>query len=144
MEEYRQLVSNKYKTPDGTVLTSNHIHDYVSYTDRNGHTYSLDGGLSYRKIGFSSPNTDGFVFVGCHLDEDFEKVRMHFSWGVINSNRDGHNYVRLALLSNEHIYNIIKDAHGDVWVLELMAKEIQYRCSLEIIISDYNYECGFK
>ncbi len=45
----KKLIRNAIQTPDGTILESRHIHDYVCHTDKNGHYYAVDGGLSYLK-----------------------------------------------------------------------------------------------
>jgi hypothetical protein len=43
------IILNRIRTPDGTILTSRFRNDYVSYTDENGIKYSIDGGLDYLK-----------------------------------------------------------------------------------------------
>ena len=45
----RQLLLNRMKTPDGTILTSEHVHDYKQHLDKNGDTYMLDGGTEYQR-----------------------------------------------------------------------------------------------
>jgi len=42
----RKIVLNRIKTPDGTILTSYHRHNYVSHID-NGELYAVDGGNDY-------------------------------------------------------------------------------------------------
>ena len=44
----KKLILSRIRTPDGTILTSYHQHDYVTHTDKNGETYMLDGGSEYR------------------------------------------------------------------------------------------------
>lgn len=46
MEE-REIILNQIRTPDGTILKSMHRHDYVTYVDKNGHEYMVDGGSDY-------------------------------------------------------------------------------------------------
>jgi hypothetical protein len=48
------LIINSIITPDGTVLESRHKHDFNSYKDKNGLTFSVDGGNAYlrRLVGF--------------------------------------------------------------------------------------------
>lgn len=43
----QRILSNRMRTPDGTILESKHRHDYVTHLDANGNEYMLDGGLSY-------------------------------------------------------------------------------------------------
>ena len=43
------LILSRIQTPDGTVLTSYHRHDYVTHTDANGEEYCLDGGNDYQR-----------------------------------------------------------------------------------------------
>lgn len=47
MEEDRKILINQIRTPDGTILISRHRHDYVTYTDKNGLEYMVDGGTAY-------------------------------------------------------------------------------------------------
>tara|TARA_R110000868_G_scaffold148357_1_gene370189 strand:- start:17507 stop:17839 length:333 start_codon:yes stop_codon:yes gene_type:complete len=45
-----QLIRNAIQTPDGTILESNHRHDFVTHLDKNGEVYGIDGGLNYQRI----------------------------------------------------------------------------------------------
>lgn len=45
----QKIVLNSIRTPDGTVLTSKHEHDFVRYTDKNGLKYAIDGGNEIRR-----------------------------------------------------------------------------------------------
>ena len=47
---HRNIVYSSLRTPDGTILTSTHVHDYVKHLDKNGKEYMLDGGTDYQKI----------------------------------------------------------------------------------------------
>ena len=44
IKENPKILSNKMRTPDGTILESKHRHDYVTHTDANGKEYMLDSG----------------------------------------------------------------------------------------------------
>jgi len=35
----KKIILNRIKTPDGTILTSYHRHDYIEYIDDNGLEY---------------------------------------------------------------------------------------------------------
>ena len=43
------LIYNAIRTPDGTILESRSVHDFVGHTDANGKYYAADGGLEYLK-----------------------------------------------------------------------------------------------
>jgi hypothetical protein len=45
MEKF--IVYSAIRTPDGTVLESKHVHDFVCHTDVNGEYYQNDGGQEY-------------------------------------------------------------------------------------------------
>lgn len=51
----KRILLNRIKTPDGTILTSYHRHDYKTYIDKSRLTFSVDGGTAYlkRSVGFS-------------------------------------------------------------------------------------------
>jgi len=70
------LLVNSIKTPDGTVLTSHHRHDYVCHEDKvTGTTYCLDGGDVYRRI-----NSGGlYIDLAVYSDDPFEKIRESLS-----------------------------------------------------------------
>jgi len=44
-----KLRRNRLQTPDGKILESKHLHDYVEHRDANGNLYFLDGGLDYAR-----------------------------------------------------------------------------------------------
>lgn len=67
------IVYNAIRTPDGTVLESLHRHDCKFYTDTNGKTYMIDGGLDYVH---RSDNGDEEVLT-VYSNEPFEKVRKY-------------------------------------------------------------------
>ena len=44
----RKLIKNSIRTPDGTVLTSRHRHDFKSHKDKNIYTAQIC--VNYKKI----------------------------------------------------------------------------------------------
>jgi hypothetical protein len=72
IEEEPTLLVNSIKTPDGTILTSRHRHDYVCHKDSiTDTTFCIDGGLEYRRI------VPGGVYqdLSVYSDDPFEKIR---------------------------------------------------------------------
>ena len=60
-----QLVANRIRTPDGTLLQSYNRHDYKTHIDANGEVYMVDGGLDYSKRSLNkAPPEDLSVYVG--------------------------------------------------------------------------------
>jgi hypothetical protein len=77
--EDRQIILNQIKTPDGTILKSMHRHDYVTYTDKNGLQYMVDGGHDYlrRNVHEDAPYEELTIY-----DDDlFEVIRENFHRG---------------------------------------------------------------
>lgn len=64
-------------TPDDTLLVSTHVHDYVTHLDKNGKTYMIDGGNSYRR---ASCNGDE-RFYSITTDDPFTTIRKYLLWG---------------------------------------------------------------
>ena len=69
----KQLILNRIKTPDGTILISRHRHDYVTHTDKNGKVYMVDGGTDYlrRNIHEDAPYEE----LSLYSDESYEIIR---------------------------------------------------------------------
>lgn len=125
----RQLLVNKIKTPDGTILESRHRHDYQQHIDKvSGETYIVDGGYDYLR---RSVNTVPYEEMSLYDDDDFEKIREHFTWGTYGeSGKEKLQYVALKNLDTQHIHNIIWhiEMRGfSSHVLLLMIKELEYR-----------------
>lgn len=71
-KEEPELLVNSIKTPDGTILTSRHRHDYVCHDDSvTGTRYCIDGGLDYRRIIAGG----GYQDLSVYSDDPFEKIR---------------------------------------------------------------------
>ena len=77
MSEAR-IVSNRIRTPDGTILESMHRHDYVTYLDANGKEYMVDGGLDYlrRNVHDDAPYEELSVYD----DALHVEIRNVFKW----------------------------------------------------------------
>lgn len=128
-DETRQLVYSAIQTPDGTIIESLHRHDYNTHVDKNGKTYMIDGGLEYVRCNIHNDQK----WVGCYLDEPFEKVRLCFHWG---KNYDEHmnrlprtEYVKLCEMNDGHLDAVIDYPRVPSWCNELFKKEKKYRAS---------------
>lgn len=97
-----RLIKNAIQTPDGTVLESRHIHDYVVYVDKiTDEQYMVDGGLYYTRTNVNKvPAKPLYVY----LEDDHEVVREAVTWGT--RGKDGKSpikIVKLSEMSTDHI-----------------------------------------
>ena len=135
MEE-RELVVSRMKTPDGTILTSKHRHDYQTHTDKNGEVYFLDGGRDYQR---TSVNKENMEDVSLYTDSPFEEIRKALEWGTFD--KDGYRIFKpICELSDAHInkiivYNIDRGLK-DSMINSMMKKELLYRAKHNITIED--------
>lgn len=74
------ILYNAIRTPDGTIIESKDRHDYVSYTDKNGYLYVVDGGNEYLKRS-TSTGAPPYEDISIYDDGDFEKRRKYYKWG---------------------------------------------------------------
>lgn len=103
----RQLLANRVRTPDGTILHSKHRHDYVAHEEENGDYFAIDGGndLYRRYIG----DYDKLVDVSVYSDSDWNEVREHFLRGTHGVNGDEPlRYVALKDIDDEWLDAIIE------------------------------------
>ena len=126
MSEAR-IVSNRIRTPDGTILESRHRHDYVTYVDANGKEYMVDGGLEYlrRNVHDDAPYEELSVYD----DAPYALLREVFKWGT--RGKDGKQpltYVPLKDLTNEHIEAILEtQTHISERIQKLFIGELNFR-----------------
>ena len=125
-----QIVANKIRTPDGTILQSYHVHDYKTHLDKNGYTYMVDGGTEYlrRTIVDEAPHEELSVMV----TDSHEDIRAAFHWGT--RGKDGKqplSWVALKDLDTDHIQAIL-DTQTRIsdWVKNIMSVELNYRYAL--------------
>jgi len=101
----RNLILNRIQTPDGTILTSEHLNDCKLYTDLNGEIYMADGGTAYlRRYTTKVPYKE----MSLYDDEPFEVIRIHIKWG--SRGKEGNQpvqFVALKYLEDEHIQAIL-------------------------------------
>lgn len=102
----KQLLHSSIRTPDGTILTSRHRHDYVTHLDKNGETYILDGGIDYIR---ASINVEKAEDLSLYSDDAHEKLREVVSRGGRGKNGDEElKYVLLKDIDDEWLQAIIE------------------------------------
>lgn len=131
----RILLLSRIKTPDGTILCSKYRHHYVSYVDKNGETYFLDGGRDYMK---TSLNKEPATCVSLYSNSPFEELRKYVEIQSYNSKgiiykpigRLSANQLRAALIC----YKIQKESfkHDEIYeyvneIYKLLLKEKERR-----------------
>ena len=119
-----ELVVNRWITPDGTVLQSKHVHDYVTYSDADGNFYYIDGGLHYCRI---SGNMKSLCL---HYGDEHSEIRKYFSWKSYGKDGKQHGtWLKLQDMGTDHIEAIL-DTQKHIFgtVVELVFKdELKYR-----------------
>lgn len=126
----RQLLVNKIKTPDGTILESRHRHDYQQHIDKvSGEIYIVDGGQDYLR---RSVNNVPYEEMSIYDDAPFEIIREHYTWGTYGKDgKEKIKYIPLKDIDDEHLHNII--SHLEMvgkfpsQTLILMLIELHYR-----------------
>ena len=122
-----RIVSNRIRTPDGTILESMHRHDYVTYEDANGLEYMVDGGLDYlrRNVHDDAP----YIELSVYSDDSHDVIRDVFKWGT--RGKDGKQpltYVPLKNLTTEHIEAILETQdHIQEYIRNIFLDELEFR-----------------
>ena len=139
MEENKRIIVNQIRTPDGTVLKSMHRHDYVTYTDKNGLEYMVDGGTDYlrRNVHESAPHEE----ITIYSDAPFEVIRENvcrggrgkdgtqpLTWVPISEMND--NWLAACIVYNED------RGMGDSFSNDMYKKEQKYRKEHGITIAE--------
>lgn len=136
----KKIISNKIKTPDGTILESFFLYDYKSYKDRNGEVYSVDGGKQYLK---RSNNKEPYEELSIYEDSPFEVIRENFCRGTVNKHGE-ELWVPISQMNNKHLRNCIvynnKLGYGLSFANQMYRKELSYRKKNNIIIEGKEYE----
>ena len=125
----RKLIKNSIRTPDGTVLTSRHRHDYQSHLDKNNEIYICDGGTSYLR---RSINGIPYEDLSLYSTDSFEKLREGIEWGTFGKNgNEPQQYNSISSMSTNHIKSILSNCRVADYMKELFEKEISYRSECE-------------
>ena len=133
-----QLIANRIRTPDGTILWSRYGHDCVFYKDDNGEMYMLDGGNDYVRI---TDNKEPAESLCVYDDAPFEEIRQVMLRGTFDKDMC-RVYVPLCKLNNSHLPAILqynKDRHIISYQDKFIEQEIEYRKEHNIFIEDKQY-----
>lgn len=125
-----KLVANRIRTPDGTVLESMHRHDYVTYVDKNGKEYMVDGGLNYcrRNIHDDAPYTELSVYA----TDPHEVIREAFKWGTRGiDGKSPVTWVVLKDLTTDHIQAILDTQNLSDYIIKIFNDELKFRNNKE-------------
>ncbi len=127
----RKILYNAIKTPDGTILHSKNRHDYITYIDKNGYEYMVDGGNDYlrRNVVKEAPHKD----ISVYDDGKHETRREVIYWGV-NYDKDMNKlsetlWKPIKYLNIDHIQAILDGgyAKNNSFYLEIFEEELKYR-----------------
>jgi adenylate cyclase len=126
-DEDVQILLNRIKTPDGTILTSMHRHDFINYKDTsNGQMYGVDGGLSYLRRTY---DVKDYEELSVFSNSKFELIRSTVQWGTYG--KDGTDvkiYKFIKDLDADHIRAIIRTQHHISSSLkDILKKELEFR-----------------
>lgn len=116
------IILNQIQTPDGTILTSHHRHDFVGHTDANGKFYAVDGGRDYlKRIG------EGYIELSIDDSAPFELIRKNLY--RLNS-LDGNTPTLLCDMSLEWLKNVVTYNKERGYDYKFYEQEIKYRNEL--------------
>ena len=99
-----KLIQNALRTPDGTIIISRDVHDYVEHEG-----YFVDGGLEYSRVG--CPNGSQYKYEPLFLyeNDDFDLIKENLVWGTYG--KDGKQplkWVKFTECEDEHLKAILK------------------------------------
>ena len=120
-----RLIRNAIQTPDGTILESEYRHDYKEYTDANGKTYMVDGGLDYVRR-----SANGDEISRCLYDDESHEVQRNtLKWGSYGINGDQPlKFNTIAEMSSDHIRNVLDYCKSvDPIIKNCMQEELESR-----------------
>ena len=130
----KRIVVNRIKTPDGTILTSRHVHDYVTYLDNNGEEYMVDGGHQYLR---RNVNIEPFTELSIFSDAPFEVIRQNWEWGTYGKNSDQPlSFVKLSDMSDAHVNALLGERYVPEYIRDFLFDEMAYRHENKITIKD--------
>lgn len=121
----RTIYASQIKTPDGTILRSQHRHDYQSYIDKNGDYYFIDGGCEYiRTSGNAVPATN----ISVYTDDPHEIKREIPVWGTYGPKGDEpYRVISVAEMTDAHMSALLDLGYVRPAIVDTILEEIKYR-----------------
>jgi len=99
-----EIIQNALKTPDGTIIMSRTIHDYVEHEG-----YFVDGGGDYLRYGCPSGCENKFEPLFLDESDNFENVKSKLLWGTYGkSGKAKLKWVKFIDCKDDHLINILK------------------------------------
>ena len=129
------ILSNRMRTPDGTILESRHRHDYVTHLDANGKEYMLDGGLDYVRRSISG----GEQLLTVYHDDPHEVIRDVVKWGTYGKSGDEPlKYVTIADMDPYHLRACLDTQQKTMRpeLVKVMQDEVEYRNAFKNLPTD--------
>ena len=141
----KELIASRIKTPDGTILWSRHVHDYVAYQDsKTGEVYILDGGTDYFKTSINVVPAKNVCIFSTAKWKTLRNYIIRYTQ-LLDKNRQPtgkSGFVRLSNMSDEHLNNLLDYLieYGDNEKLQkYVIKEQRYRLANAIRIREHDY-----
>lgn len=100
-----KIILNSIQCPDGTILISRNVHDFVSHKDRiTKKVYSINGGNDYlrRLVG-----AEDYKELSIMSDAPFEIIRENFYRGTFD-NESNRIWIPISQMTEEHLKNCIE------------------------------------
>jgi hypothetical protein len=142
LELCEDIILNRIRTPDGTEITSTHVHDYKEHRDVNGQLYAVDGGNEYlRRIG-GGDYVDLSVSMGSHTLEELVKI---VTWGSYGKTGKGPlKKIPIADMESSHINTVLATQQGIRECLEFLMRWELARRTREANAKIYEVISEFK
>lgn len=133
----KELLVGRIQTPDGTVLSSRHRHDFVEHYDSlSKESYFVDGGGDYLRM---SVNKIPAKNISVYTTSDFETIRQNVCRGTFDIYGNG-IYKPISKCSDEHLRCILvyNEEHGfnDKVYNWIIKRELEYRKENHFSIQD--------
>lgn len=106
-----KLIQNALRTPDGTIIVSRDVHDYVEHEG-----YFIDGGLEYSRVGWPVGGYHNYEPLFLYENDDFDLKKECLVWGTYG--KDGKQplkWVKFTECEDDHLKAILKMHISDLY-----------------------------